>query len=419
MRATNFLALIGLASAGLTGCGSDDNSSSARFETKEALGEALFHDVNLSANRTQACATCHNPEHGFTDNRSNVTSHTESGAGAVSLGDDGTSLGDRNAPTAAYARFSPEFSWGERARLNSQQPDYEGFMGGQFHDGRANTLSDQAEGPPLNPAEMGLANAEEAVARLQENPDYIQSFESLYGSDIWDDATLAYQAMADAIASFEETETFAPFDSKYDRSLRGEYTYTPGSKAALGQARFFSPQFTNCGTCHQLKLNNSKGETFTGYEYHNIGVPKNLVAQQANGRGSNFVDQGLLDNTAVTDEAERGKYKTPTLRNVAITAPYMHNGVFAELETVIRFYDHFAPGSTNIINPETGLAWREPKVPETVATTELRDASKMSDRDVEGLVCFMLTLTDARYEHMISDETWADCEELPSNTVSF
>ncbi len=412
MKLTWISSLLGLT---LVACGGDGSSSTPAFTTEADLGEALFHDVNLSANRSQSCATCHNPEHAFIDNRSNATRHASAtgpvaDVGAVSLGDDGVSLGDRNAPTAAYASFSPAFTFGTHARINSQQPDYEGFIGGQFHDGRASNLAAQAEGPPLNPIEMGMDDEADVVTRLMENADYVASFESLYGTAIWNDTEQAYEAMGTAIAAFEETEVFAPFDSRYDRFLNGDYTYDPSSRAAFGKAQFFSPQFTNCATCHQLKTVGFQGETFSGYEYHNIGVPVNTTVRLANGSAADLVDQGLLDNAAVTDTAQRGKYKVPTLRNVAITGPYMHNGAFAELDTVMRFYDHFVTGSENAINPETGLAWADPEVADTISLTELSDAQKLDDVDIEALVCFLLTLTDARYEHLISDEEWAYCE---------
>ena len=103
-------------------------------QTIEELGELLFFDVNLSANRTQSCSSCHDPNHGFADPR-----------GMASPGDDGVSLGDRNAPTAAYAAFSPSFH---------MHPD-SAWVCGQFHDGRAATLAEPAAGPPLKPVEMG------------------------------------------------------------------------------------------------------------------------------------------------------------------------------------------------------------------------------------------------------------------------
>lgn len=120
-------------------------------DTLEALGERLFFDVNLSANRTQACATCHDPETAFADPR-----------GMASIGDDGVSLGDRNAPTAMYAAFTPTFHRGEDGL----------WKGGQFWDGRAATLEDQAGGPPLNPGEMGMPDQVAVVARLREDPVY-------------------------------------------------------------------------------------------------------------------------------------------------------------------------------------------------------------------------------------------------------
>ncbi|PIE39141.1 MAG: methylamine utilization protein MauG [Gammaproteobacteria bacterium] len=374
------------------------------FTTVEALGESLFFDTNLSLNRTQSCATCHDPEHAFVDARLDDNGLI----GAVSLGDDGTSLGDRNAPTAMYGALVPDFGEGRHQRFNSQQPDYQGFLGGFFLDGRATKLADQAKGPPLNPIEMGMPDKAAVVARVMENADYVRSFKALFGDTVFDDMDTAYNAMADSIAAFELTEQFAPFQSKYDKSLRGEYTYDPGAKAALGKALFFSQQFTNCATCHQLRPNGSRDEIFSSFEYHNIGVPVNEAIRAVNNTEAGFVDQGLLDNPEVSDPAEAGKFKVPTLRNVAVTGPYMHNGVFRDLQTVIKFYDHFFSNSRFPDNPETGAPWREPEVPETVATVELLDGRRMTQLEVEAMVCFLRTLTDERYEHLLPKDN-LDC----------
>lgn len=371
------------------------------FTTKTALGESLFFDTNLSLERTQACSTCHNPDRAFMDDRPDDNGLI----GAVSLGDDGISLGDRNTPTATYARITPQFHKGSHERFNSQQADYSGFIGGQFLDGRAlNGLQDQAKGPPVNPIEMGMPDKASVVERLLENPDYEASFKILFTQTIFDDTEAAYEAMAESIAAFENTDQFAPFDSKYDRSLTGDYVYDPASKAALGKSLFFSQQFTNCATCHQLHPNSHKEETFSNYEYHNISVPTNAYIRTINGKGEGFVDSGLLDNTEVSDVSEKGKYKVPTLRNVAVTEPYMHNGVFRDLETVIQFYDHFLTNSQFMTNPETGSPWRQAEVPDTVALAELEDGRKLSFDEVEALVCFLRTLTDARYENLIEDK---------------
>ncbi|SMH36071.1 cytochrome-c peroxidase [Maritimibacter sp. HL-12] len=351
----------------------------------DALGEALFFDVNLSWNRTQSCATCHDPAFGFTDPR-----ETELGR-MVSLGDDGESLGDRNTPTAAYAMFSPRF----------EKLDPGVYRGGQFLDGREADLEGQAGGPPLNPIEMGMPDKQSVVARLAENPDYVEAFSAHFGRDVWDDTDAAYRAMTEAIAAFERTDLFAPFDSKYDRFLRGEVDLTPEEE--LGRILFFSEQFTNCNLCHQLRPSLiAPDETFSNYEYHNIGVPVNDRVRSMT--GFDGIDHGLLANPAVDEPETDGQFRVPTLRNVAVTGPYMHNGVFEDLRTVVLFYNMFnTRDPERLINPETGAPFRDPEVPGTLSMDELTHGPALDDRRVDALVAFMETLTDARYEHLLDD----------------
>lgn len=382
---TNFQTFTAAAAAALllNACnGSNDTADVAVYSTKEALGAALFFDTNLSFNRSQACATCHNPEHGFIDDRENAV------AGAVSLGDDSTSLGDRNAPTAAYAKFSPLFT------LTGAHP-----KGGQFLDGREDDLKGQAGGPPTNPIEMGMPSKAATVARIEENSDYVDAFKRFYGDAIFSDANGTYAAMAESIAKFEKTEAFSPFDSKYDRYLQGKYVMTPQEE--LGMALFFSEANTNCATCHQLNSQSEvEKETFSNYEFHNIGVPPNTDLYSANTPlAGGVIDDGLFRNPAVSDEAHKGKFKTPTLRNVAVTAPYMHNGVFKELRTVIEFYDHMGSGEQPE-NPETGLPWENPETNATVSRTDL-SMPALSDTKIDALVAFLKTLTDKRYEQLL------------------
>jgi len=130
----------------------------AQAQNMEQLGEMLFFDVALSKNRTQSCSTCHNPDHGFVDNRDNGV------ASMVSMGDDLKSRGGRNAPTAAYAMKSPHFYFDSK----KQQ-----YKGGQFLDGREKTLAGQAGGPPLNPVEMGMPDKKIVIDRLKENKKYV------------------------------------------------------------------------------------------------------------------------------------------------------------------------------------------------------------------------------------------------------
>ena len=405
----SLLAVTVFLSAGLTACGGgsggSDSASASDLESKTIdLGESLFHDTNLSLDRTQSCATCHDPDHAFTDPSTNDGGNVR----AASLGDDGVSLGDRNTPTALYSASIPEFSFGTHRRFNSPQADYVGYIGGQFWDGRATTLEDQAGGPPLNPVEMNMPDKATVVARLRENTGYEEAFTELYGTNIFDDVDAAYSAMTQAIAAFERSPVMSPFNSKYDKFIRGEYQYSPVSKAALGKARFFSQQFTNCATCHQLRPNGNSGETFSNYEFHNIGVPVNTELRTANGSEDGFTDTGLAAIDAVSDETDtsglEGKFRVPTLRNVGVTAPYMHNGVFQSLDTVIRFYDRHLTNSTNGINPETGVEWAAPEVAENVSFPELRQGTALSENDIEGLVCFLYSLTDEQYEHLLPED---------------
>lgn len=368
-------------------------AAAAAPTTLEALGESLFFDTALSKNRTQACATCHDPSSAFTDPR-----ETKAG-GMLSLGDDGVSFGNRNTPTAAYARFSPPFALSSKPGV---------YRGGQFHDGRAASLEEQAGGPPLNPLEMGMPDKATVRDRLTENPDYVAAFTALFGSDALGTPDSAYDAMTRAIAAFERTDGFATFDSRYDRSLRGELTLT--EEEELGRVLFFSSQFTNCNLCHQLQPQGGRAEeTFTNYEFHNIGVPANAAARALHGYAATAADRGLAENPLVPDTAtpegkaaQTGKIKVPTLRNVAITAPYMHNGVFRDLRTVVLFYNTFNTRSAKRhINPETGAPFGPPEYPETLSRKELETGPALDDKRINALVAFMRALTDQRYEHLL------------------
>jgi cytochrome c peroxidase len=117
---------------------------------------------------------------------------------------------------------------------------------------------------------------------------------------------------------------------------------------------FFSQQFTNCNLCHQLRVSPvAADETFTNYEYHNIGVPVNGAVRSMT--GVTAIDHGLFGHPDVDDPTTDGKFRVPTLRNIAVTGPYMHNGVFEDLRTVMLFYNKY--NSTDMarhINPETG-----------------------------------------------------------------
>ena len=362
-----------------------DNDDALYQQKLVDLGTALFFDVTLSRDKTQSCASCHDPAQAFIDWRGSPVGRV------ASVGNDGRSLGDRNAPTLSYAALIPEFH-------QNSNGDY---VGGLFWDGREPDLEGQAGEPFLNDLEMQMASKADVVARLQEHSMFPRAFKELFGEDVFEDVDGAYRHMTEAIAALERTEFFSPFDSKYDRYLKGEYE--PTEEEELGMTLFFSDQFTNCNQCHQLKpFAESEGETFTNYQYFNVGTPVNKALRKANGLGPDFVDRGLLDNPHVDDPAQAGKFKTPTLRNVAMTAPYMHNGVFNDLETVVRFYNKYnVRGPARDRNPDTGEPWGEPEVAENIDIEKLESTPALDERRIQALVAFMKMLTDKRYEHLV------------------
>lgn len=349
-----------------------------------SLGQALFLDSSLSANRNQSCASCHDSGQAFSDSRDNGV------AGAVSLGDDGGSLGDRNTPGTTYASLIPDFHKNEKGE----------YVGGYFLDGRAATMVDQAAEPFVNPLEMALPDVAAVVERVRENAYYVEAFRKHFGESIFSDSDKAFLAITESIVAFERTALFTPFDSKYDRYLRGEYELTADEE--IGRVLFFS-QIINCSSCHLLDTREfSPHEVFSNHRYHNIGVPTNKQVREKNGIAVSHRDLGLLQNPAVDDAAMAGKFRVPSLRNVAVTGPYMHNGVFQDLRTAILFYNRFTlSNSKSQINPETGVRWRAPEVAETVDLELLREGQPLAENYVVALVAFLRALTDQRYESLL------------------
>lgn len=364
--------------------------SNLQIDALAQLGRVLFFDTAFSSTGTQACASCHDPARAFVDSR------TLPSLAPLSLGSDGVSLGSRNAPTLSYAALVPEFEFDEDGLIS----------GGLFHDGRALNLEAQASVPLLHPQEMAMASVDAVLERLLENPHYVQVFGELFGVEALQNPNSAVAQFSEAIAAFERSDFFAPFDSKYDRYLRGEYT--PTVQEQVGMGLFFSPTFTSCNQCHQLpKVSNAKWEVFSNHRYENIGLPANPELNNMSNSLAVLIDEGLSANQLLADVAEehrvaqRGKFRVSTLRNVAITAPYMHNGIFKDLRTVLQFYNKY--NSTNVqaqTNPETQTDWGPPEVSDNIALNKLKSLF-LVDRQIDALMSFLYMLTDKRYEHLL------------------
>ncbi len=245
-------------------------------DAKVALGKLLYFDKRLSRDGTVSCATCHDPAKGWTDRA------------PVSTGIRGQH-GTRSAPTVLNAAY----------------------MDVQFWDGRAASLEEQAKGPIENPVEMGFTHAE-AAARIAGLKGYAPYFKAAFGDDKVD-----IDRVAKAIASFERTVLTG--NAPYDRWQAGDKNAM--SPAAIrGLALFNDPKKADCAFCHS-------GFNFSDSSFHNLGV--GLKAAQPD-----------LGRFAVTkQDKDRGAFKTPTLRNLADTAPYMHDGSEKTLQQVVEFYN--------------------------------------------------------------------------------
>jgi len=358
------------------GSGSDGSANSTPVNTAsiESVGRAVFFDENLSSGSNQSCASCHDPAAGFADpGTSSMT--------PVSEGSVGGEFGNRNAPTAAYASFASQFRLTVTATTSEDGSKYEG---GQFIDGRRPDLAAQAKDPFLNPVEMNNADAAQVVNAVR-NASYASDFLSVFGANALDDVATAYDLIAQALSAFETSPEVNPFTSKFDASLVGQYTLTPSE---LNGLNVFRSNKAKCANCHVINNPTGGPALFTNFKYFNVGTPVNTM-NPAFVSDNSFRDEGLAANTTIdpVDQAtERGKFKVPTLRNIELTAPYMHNGVYDTLDQVITHYDIIVADSFHVAEVNDNIA------------SELNPFTDMglglSNQEKTDLINFLKTLTD-------------------------
>ncbi|AGA29220.1 cytochrome-c peroxidase [Singulisphaera acidiphila] len=266
----------------------------AKFE----LGKQLYFDPRVSLDGTISCATCHNPEKGWTDQLK------------FSIGIDGQT-GGRNAPTVVNTVYGKTMFW----------------------DGRAPSLEGQAQGPIQNPIEMGKQSYEDIVKRLRTIPSYKEQFATVFGSDV------TLDGMAKAIATFERVAALSG-NSRYDKYNSGDDLAALSESEKRGMVLFglrlrsedeFKPNVTlkkaDCTSCHT-------GSNFTNEQFHNIGVGWNTEK-------NDFADYGrfVISPIGSKNNAELGAFKTPTVREIEKTGPYMHDGSMKTLEEVVEHYN--------------------------------------------------------------------------------
>ena len=314
---------------------------------KVALGEKLFKDKRLSINDTVACATCHDPDRGFVDHKS-----LSEGVGGKAKPT------QRNSPTVLNAMFNAT----------------------QFWDGRAPSLEEQAKLPILNPIEMGQKSPDDVVAKVRAIPEYAQSFQRLFGRD------LTYDDLVAAIAAFERTQYAG--DAPFDHYLHGD------SKAIDASAQRGWVLFNGKGRCNECHAFNTVTPLFSDQKFHNIGIAAHKTDFIGLARRATEIvrsgDLKQIDELAIqSDLSELGRFlvtkqandigafKTPNLRDIAVTGPYMHDG---SMQTLWDVMDHYNKGGVPNPNLDGGM-----------------QRLGLTEPEIDDMVAFLATLTSARF----------------------
>jgi cytochrome c peroxidase len=296
---------------------------------KIALGKKLFNDPVLSGNNTRSCASCHHNEKAFTDGLEK----------AVSL--DGKSMIQRNTPTLTNIAFQRVF----------------------FADSRVSYLEDQAIAVIKNENEMH-GSLEKSALEIQKKEEYVKDFKKAFPK-----GKINEFAIKNVLASY--IRSLSHYDSKFDQYMQNKTTFTADEKAGFN---LFAGK-GKCATCHFIPLTNGTvPPNFDKTESEVLGVPD-----------KNKKLDGDLGKFVITQAAiHKNSFKTPTIRNIEFTAPYMHNGVYKTLEEVIDFYND--GGGLGL-----GLEVPNQTLPE--------DKLNLSDKEKKQLIAFMKTLTDQKYSN--------------------
>lgn len=353
----------GSSSPGDSSSGSTSGANPSSLSLAAQVGQQLFFDQNLSGNKNMACATCHNPAYGYGPPNSL----------AVQLGSDPSVAGQRAVPSLRYKSMTPAYS------DNAINPDgiTQNAPGGGFMwDGRAPSLAAQAALPLLNPVEMNNTSAA-TVVQVVQNASYASLFKQAFGSSVFSDPATAFNDIGLALQAFQtEDPSFEPDSSKFDLVIAGTARLTAAEQRGLNLFND-TTSGAGCVACHYAASNfNGTAALMTDFTYQSLGVPRNDTSIPNNpdpipdNANPSYFDMGLCgplnagaynDHTpgtansgAVPDpytgvnnpDPYCGRFKVPTLRNVATRNAFFHNGVFHSLTQVLNFYN------TRDTNPE-------------------------------------------------------------------
>jgi cytochrome c peroxidase len=366
-------------------------SDDARPGSLVELGRAIFFDARLSEPAGTSCASCHDPARAFASNHG-------SSAG-VPLGSRPGHLARRAAPSLLYLKYVPQFHYFQDDDAVAPAP-----FGGLFWDGRVDSITELARQPLLNPDEMNNRDARAIAAKVAAAP-YAPALERALalGSPLGSHPEETLAAMGKALEAFLTTPDMAPFSSRFDAYLRGRGTLS--TQELVGLQLFRNPNKGSCGACHRFYETGRDPSLsmFTDYGYDAVGAPRN--ARLPAGRKP---DLGLCERAdrrvPSHDRIYCGSFRTPSLRNVAVRESFMHNGTFTNLRDVVAFY------ATRATEPKrwykSGVKFddlpREYRGQVNVSSIPYNrregDVPPLDDREIDAIVAFLRTLTDAKYE---------------------
>jgi cytochrome c peroxidase len=338
------------------------NRPAIHLNAKQELGKAIFFDTALSSPEGMSCSTCHTPAVGFSDTLSRMTSE-----GAVK-----GLFANRNSMSACYTMYIPSLHFSKKDGS---------WVGGLFWDGRARSLADQASKPFVNPLEMHCSNDISVAEKVKTRPYFTQLL-ALYRNPKGDEAI--FKCITDALAAYKSSPELNPFSSKFDAVQAGKSLFTAQEQNGLDLFKGKG----KCAQCH-VTTNDPKAHKvlFTDHTYDNLGIPRNEhnrfldMPPVHNPEGHRYVDLGL--GPIVKDPMQNGKFRVPTLRNIALTAPYGHNGYFNTLEEIVHFYNVRDDGKT----------YPHPEYPATVNHDEMGNLG-LTPAEEADIVSFLKTLTD-------------------------
>jgi cytochrome c peroxidase len=354
-----------------------------------ALGKKLFFDERLSEPAGTSCASCHDPARAF--------SGLHGSRIGVPLGSRPDHYARRTAPSVLYLRYVPAFYFFEDDEALAPEP-----RGGFFWDGRVDSLTELVRQPLFNPDEMN-AGTPRLLARKVTQAPYAKEFRAALGPASNPEAVL--HGVGVAIEAYLKSDEMNPATSKYDAYVRGQATLTEQER--LGLEVFKDRRRGGCAGCHRMAetSTNPAESMFTDYGYDAVALPRNRELPP--NEKPNAFDLGLCERkdakTPTTDERFCSSFRTPSLRNVAVRGSFGHNGVYKNLRDVITFYARRAVAPGRIYPPGGKFDDVPPKhrrninIYAPIYNHREGDAAPMTDAEIDAVVAFLGTLTDAQY----------------------